>query len=224
MKDLDMMHYFLGIEVWERTDEIFLSQGKYIVEILNNFGMLNCKPMATPMVMNMKKLSLYSSDFDEIDMTMYKQLIGSLMYLVNTRPYIFYEVSALRQFMSQPRQTHLIYEKHVLRYLQGTIGHGMRYNSSIDMRLQGYTNSDWERSAMDRKRTFGCFFNLGSSMVSWCSMKQTSVDLSTAKEEYIALSMEVCEEVWLHKILADLFGHVMDSTIIHCDNQSCVKL
>jgi hypothetical protein len=86
MKDLGMMHYFLGLEVWQRTDEIFLSQGKYTVEILKKFGMLNCKPMATPMVMNLKKLSVSSSDSDEIDLTLYRQLIGSLMYLVNTRP------------------------------------------------------------------------------------------------------------------------------------------
>jgi hypothetical protein len=224
MKDLGMMHYFLGLEVWQRTDEIFLSQGKYTVEILKKFGMLNCKPMATPMVTNLKKLSVSSSDSDEIDPTLYRQLIGSLMYLVNTRPDIFYAVSALSQFMSQPRQTHWIVAKHVLRYLRGTVGHGLRYTSSIDMRLQGYTDSDWAGSAVDRKSTSGCCFTLGSAMVSWCSRKQTFVALSTAEAEYIALSVAVHEAVWLHKLLAYLFGHVLDSTIIHCDNQSCVKL
>ena len=74
MKDLGMMHYFLGLEVWQRTDEIFPSQGKYTVEILKKFGMLNLKPMATPMVTNLKKLCVSSSDFDEIDPTLYKQL------------------------------------------------------------------------------------------------------------------------------------------------------
>jgi hypothetical protein len=76
MKDLGMMHYFLGLEVWQRTDEIFLSQGKYTVEILKKFGMLNLKPMATPMVTNLKKLSVSSSNSDEIDPTLYRQLIG----------------------------------------------------------------------------------------------------------------------------------------------------
>jgi hypothetical protein len=114
--------------------------------------------------------------------------------------------------------------KHVLRYLQSTIGHGMRYTSSIDMRLQGYTDSDWARSAMDMKSTSGFFFTLGSAMVSWCSRKQTYVAFSTAEAEYIALSVAVYEVVWLCKLLADLFGHVLDSTVIHCDNQSCVKL
>jgi hypothetical protein len=72
MKDLGMLHYFLGLEVWQRTDEIFLSQRKYIVEILKKFGMLNYKPMATPMVTNLKKLSVPSYDFDEIDLTLYR--------------------------------------------------------------------------------------------------------------------------------------------------------
>jgi hypothetical protein len=72
MKDLGMMHYFLGLEVWQSTDDIFLSQGKYTVEILKKFGMLNYKPMATPMMMNLKKLSVSSSDSNEIDPTLYR--------------------------------------------------------------------------------------------------------------------------------------------------------
>jgi hypothetical protein len=97
--------------------------------------MLDCKSMTTPMVSNLKKLSESSSDSDLIDPTMYRQLIGSLMYLVNTRPNIFYAVSALSQFMSQSRQIHWVAAKHVLRYLRGTVGYGLRYASSVDMRL-----------------------------------------------------------------------------------------
>jgi hypothetical protein len=97
MKDLGMMHYFLGQEVWQRTDEIFLSQGKYTVGILKKFSMTECKSMPTPMVMDLKKMN--DDDSDEID----PQLIGSLMYLVNTRPDICYAVNVLSQFMSQSR-------------------------------------------------------------------------------------------------------------------------
>jgi hypothetical protein len=118
----------------------------------------------------------------------------------------------------------LIARKHVLRYLRGTVGYGLRYASGVDMRLQGYANADWAGSAVDRKSTSGCCFNLGSVMVSWCSRKQSSVALSTTEAEYIALCVAVREAVWLRKLLAALFGHEMDSTIIHCDNQSCVKL
>jgi hypothetical protein len=92
------------------------------------------------------------------------------------------------------------------------------------MRFQGYTNYDWAGSIVDRKSTSGCCFTLGSAMVSWCRRKQNSVVLSTTEAEYIALSVAIHEAVWIRKILSDLFGHVLDSTVIHCDNQSCVKL
>jgi hypothetical protein len=114
--------------------------------------------------------------------------------------------------------------KHVLRYLRGTVRHGLRYTSSIDMIWQEYIDSDWAGSAVDRKSTFRCCFALGSSMVSWCSRKRTFVALSTTEAEYITLSMTVREAVWLHKLLADLFERVLDSTIIHYGNQSCVKI
>jgi hypothetical protein len=108
--------------------------------------------------------------------------------------------------------------KEVLRYLRGTIGHGLRDTSSIDTRLQGYTDSDPSRRKVDKKSTFRCFFTLGSAMVSRGSRKQTFVTLSTTKVEYIALSVVVRKAVWLCKLLVDLFGHLLDSTIIHCDN------
>jgi hypothetical protein len=92
------------------------------------------------------------------------------------------------------------------------------------MRLQGYADADWAGSAVDRKSTSGCCFTLGSAMVSWCGRKQSSVALSTIEVDYIALCVAVRGEVWLHKLLADLFGHEMNSTVIHCDNQSYVKL
>jgi hypothetical protein len=132
---------------------MFLSQRKYTIEILKRFGMLDCKSMATLMVLNMKKLSEPSSDSDLIDLTIYRQLIGSLMYLVNTRPDICYAVSAISQFTSQSRQLHWVAKKHVLRYLRGIVGYGLRYASNVDMRLQGYADSDWAGSTMDRKST-----------------------------------------------------------------------
>jgi hypothetical protein len=141
----------------------FLSQGKYTVGILKKFSMTKCKSMPTPMVMDLKKIN--DDDSDKID----PQLIGSLMYLVNTRLDICYAVNVLSQFMSQSRQTHWTAAKHVLRYLQGTIGYGLRYASNVDLSLQGY--ADWTESIVDRKSISGCCFTLEFSMVSWCSKK-----------------------------------------------------
>jgi hypothetical protein len=113
--------------------------------------------------------------------------------------------------------------KHMLRYLHGTVGYGLRYVSSGDERLQGYTDSDWSRSAVDRKNTSRCCFSLGSGMISWFSRKQTLVALSTSEAEYIAASMASREGVWLRKLLAGIFDLELVPTLIHCDNQSCMK-
>ena len=90
---MGMMHYFLGMEVWQTIDGISLGQGKYAVDILKRFGIMDCKVMTTPMASNLNLLSDASSK--SVDTTMYHQMIGFLMYLTNTRPYIFFVVNTL---------------------------------------------------------------------------------------------------------------------------------
>jgi hypothetical protein len=123
MKDLGLMHYFLGLEIWKQKGEAFLGQGKYTIEILKRFGMEDCKPMATPMITNLKKLN--SSELERVNPTIYKQLIGCLMYLTNTRPDICFAVNTLSQYMVDPKRVHWIATKHILRYLKGTIEYGL---------------------------------------------------------------------------------------------------
>ena len=108
-----MMHYFLGMEVYANV--ISLGQGKYVVDILKRFKMMDCKSMTTPMASNLKLLSDASSK--AVDATMYHQIIGSLMYLTNTRLDIFFVVNTLIQFLMDLRHVHLINAKHILRYL-----------------------------------------------------------------------------------------------------------
>jgi hypothetical protein len=93
-----------------------------------------------------------------------------------------------------------------------------------DVQLHGFTDSDWAGSADDRKSTSGMCFSLGSAMISWASRKQKSVALNTAEAEYIAACDACTEAVWLRKLVSGLFDQVLDSTVIYCDNQSCVKL
>jgi hypothetical protein len=165
--------------------------------------MMDYKSMATPMMTNLKLLSDSFSNL--VDPTMYKQSIGSLMYLVNTRSDICFVVNTLSQYMVGPRHLHWIAAKHVLRYLHGMVGYGLRYVSDGDVKLQGYTDFDWARSAVDRRSTSECCFSLGLGMISWLSRKQTSVELSTAEAKYIATSVASHEAVWLRKLLAGLF-------------------
>ena len=113
MKDLGLMHYFLGLEVWQSSEGIFLNQGKYAVEILKRFNMLNCKALSTPMDSNLKLLTDDSSEL--VDVTLYRQIIGSLMYLTNTRPDICFAVNTLSQYLVKPRRVHLVAAKHVMR-------------------------------------------------------------------------------------------------------------
>jgi hypothetical protein len=124
----------------------------------------------------------------------------------------------------EPRHEHWIDAKHVLRYIRGTINYGLRYTTSNDIQLHGFTNSDWAGSAEDRKSTSCMCFILDSTMISWGSMKQNSVALNTTKAEYMAACDACTVEIWLRKLISDLFDQIPKLTIIYCDNQSCIRL
>ena len=121
-------------------DGIFLRQGKYAVEILKRFGMMDYKAMTTPMASNLNLLS--DASLETVDATMYRQMIGSLMYLTNTRPDICFAVKTLSQFLTDLRQVHLVAAKHILRYLKGTIDYVLKYDANQKFNLQGYVDSD----------------------------------------------------------------------------------
>jgi hypothetical protein len=176
MKYLGLMHYFLGLEVWQSPEKIFLNQGKYAVEIMKRFDMLECKSMNTPMETKLKLPIDTSSEL--VDATLYKKFIGSLMYLTNTRSNICFVVNTLSRYLVEPRRVHHAAAKHVMRYLKGTLDFGLCYNGDRDFRLIGYTDSDWDGSVSNRKNTSGCCFSLGSAMTSWQSRKQSSIALS----------------------------------------------
>ena len=105
--------------MWQSPEGVFPHQGKYVVEILKRFDMLDCEVMATPMDTNLKLLSNETSEL--VDMTHYRQIIGLLMYLTNIRPDICFVVNTLSQYLVKPRRVQLIVANHVMRYLKGTI-------------------------------------------------------------------------------------------------------
>ena len=107
MKDLGLLHYFLGLEVWQNSDNIILNQGKYTLDILIELRMWNCRSMSSPMETNLHKLKEANAESPSVDST-YKQMIGSLMYLVNTRPDILYAINVLSQLMCEPKKIHLV--------------------------------------------------------------------------------------------------------------------
>ena len=204
MIDLRLMHYYLGMEVWQKDGHVFLGQGKYAVDVLRRFRMEECKPMSTPFIINWKKL--HASEGELVDPPLFRQLIRSLMYLVNTRPNMSFAVNTLSQFMVEPRRVHWTVAKHILRYLAGTTDYGLDYRRSDGVGVVGFTDSDWAGSVSDWKSTSGCCFSLGSTVVSWFSRKQKSVALSSTEAKYMAASQASCEALWLRKLMVDLFG------------------
>jgi hypothetical protein len=146
------------------------------------------------------------------------------MYMIHTKPDICYAMIAMSQFMIEPRQRHWVAAKHILRYLRGTITYGLRYTSNGGLFLHGYEDVDWARSLVDRKSTFRYCFSLGSAIISWLRRKHGYIAQSTTEVEYIAASDASKEAVWLRKLVYGLFGDKLETTMVHYDNRSCIKL
>ena len=113
-------------------------------------------------------------------------MIGSLMYLTNTRPYIFFAVNTLSQYLIDSRHVHLTAAKHILRYLKGTVDYGLKYEVNQNINLQGCVDSYWEGSAIDRKSTSRCYFSMRSSVISWFGRMESCMVLSTAEAKYVS--------------------------------------
>eukprot|EP00253_Pinus_taeda_P005599 PITA_05599 len=182
-----------------------------------------CKPAITPTVMGLK-LSREDSSKD-FDPSLYKSIVGSLMYLTATRPDIMYAVSLISRFMERPKETHWQAAKRILRYVKGTKKFGILYNVfSEHSDLVGYTNSDWAGSVDDQKSTSGYVFHMGSGAISWASKKHSIVALSTAEAEYVAATAAACQAVWMRRMLRSLGQEQAKATVIFCDNSSAIAL
>eukprot|EP00253_Pinus_taeda_P007479 PITA_07479 len=222
MTDLGFLRYFLGIEVDQSENGVFISQDKYVEAVLKRFNMQNIKAAVTPTVMGLKLTKEDSSkDFNP---KLYKSIVGSLMYLTATRPDIMHAVSLISRFMERPKETHWQAAKRILRYVNGMKGFGILYSSSENFMLTGYTDSDWVGSVDDRKSTSGYVFHMGSGAISWASKKQPVVSLSTVEAEYVAAIAAACQAVWLRRVLRDLCHEQENGTTIHCDNSSTIAL
>ncbi|KAL0316667.1 UNVERIFIED_CONTAM: Retrovirus-related Pol polyprotein from transposon TNT 1-94 [Sesamum radiatum] len=184
MSDLGLMHFFLGIEINQEKEGIFICQRKYTETLLKKFKMESCKTVTTPLVTGEKYQKEDGSQ--KVDGSMYRSLIGSLLYLTATRPDIMFATCLLSRFMQSPSQVHYAAAKRILRYLRGTKDFGIWYKSTNDAKLVGYTDSDWAGSVDDMKSTSGYTFSLGSGIFTWASKKQATVAQSSAEAEYIA--------------------------------------
>lgn len=227
MTDSGACKFVLGIELVDHDDgSVTLCQRRYIDDILRRFGMEECKPVASPVDISMKMFK-FGPDSAATDAP-YREAVGALMHLMcATRPDIAFVVGMVARFMESPQDVHWTAVKHILRYLQGTKTHGIRFKSSDSVNFECYSNADWSGDAADRKSTSGYVFKMVGGPISWGSKKQSSVSLSTSEAEYIALSLAIQEGKWVHRLLCEILTATSADNpklVIFEDNQSCIKM
>ena len=232
MKDLEEIHYILGVQILRnrKIRKIYLSQQKYVENVLERFGMKDCKPLATPLDSNSKLTRDMSpqnpEEVAEMKEIPYQNAVGSLVYaMISTRADIPYPVGVVSQYMANPGPQHWIAVKRILRYLQGTSNHVLQYGGSpSSLQVIGYCDADYAGDIDTRRSTTGYTFLLAGGAISWNSKKQPTVALSTSEAEHMAATHATKEEIWLQRFFKDI-GFLQDSPMtIYSDNQSCISL
>ncbi|XP_028086900.1 uncharacterized protein LOC114287668 [Camellia sinensis] len=179
MKDLGLLSYFLGLEISHDPSGYFLTQAKYISDLLNHAGFTDSKTITTPVD---PQTHLTPLDGHLIsDATLYSQLVGSLVYFTVTCPDIAYIVYIVSQFMVVPRSPHYDALVHILHYLKGTMFHGFHYSAHSSLQLHAFSVADWAGDPTDRHSTIGFSFFLGDSLIAWRSKKQIPVAHSSTE-------------------------------------------
>ncbi|KAJ9555155.1 LOW QUALITY PROTEIN: hypothetical protein OSB04_009769 [Centaurea solstitialis] len=194
MSDLGPLSFFLGIAASRSRSGLFLSQSAFAQEILARADMVSCNPCSTPADTRTK----LAVDGEPVpDPTLYRSLAGALHYLTFTRPDIAYAVQQVCLFMHDPRLPHLNALKRILRYLKGTLSHGLHIKASAVDRLVAYSDADWAGCPTTRRSTSGFCVYLGDNLVSWSSKRQHVVSRSSAEAEYRGIANVVAETAWL---------------------------
>ncbi|GJT68113.1 putative ribonuclease H-like domain-containing protein [Tanacetum coccineum] len=168
----------------QKEDGIFISQDKYVAEILKKFNYSDVKSALTPV--DLEKPLVKDGDADDVDVHLYRSMIGSLMYLTASRPDIMFAVCACARFQVTPKTSHLLAVKRIFRYLKGKPTLGLWYSRDSPFELVAYTNSNYDRATQDRKSTTGGYQFLGNRLISWRCKKKTVVATSITKAEYVA--------------------------------------
>nr|XP_017185667.2 uncharacterized protein LOC108172516 [Malus domestica] len=199
VKDLGLLHYFLGLEVQRSSAGLFLHQSKYILDLLQKTHMAGAKPCLT---------SLGSIKLDHTgpllpDPQEYRSIVGALQYLTWTRPDLSFAVNQVCQFMHAPREPHIQAAKRILRFLKDIMSHGLWFKKG-DIHLIAYSDADWADCLFDRQSTSGYCIFLGSNLISWSAKKQPMVARSSTEAEYRSLAHTTTEITWICKVFKDL--------------------
>ncbi|KAK2370913.1 putative mitochondrial protein [Trifolium repens] len=213
--------YFLGLQIKQMDDTIFISQSKYARNIIKKFGMDNATHKRTPAPTHLKLTK--DEKGISVDQSLYRSMIGSLLYLTASRPDITYAVGVCARYQADPKVSHLTQVKRILKYVNGTSDYGIMYSHCENSTLYGYCDADWAGSADDRKSTSGGCFFLGTNLISWFSKKQNCVALSTAEAEYVAAGSSCSQLVWMKQMLKE-YDVEQDALTLYCDNMSAINI
>ncbi|GJR61949.1 uncharacterized mitochondrial protein-like protein [Tanacetum coccineum] len=181
-----------------RKDCVEAKQERYARKILKEAGMEDCNPALCPMELGLKLSK--AKDKPEVEATQYRKMVSCLRYLLHTRPDLTYSVGVVSRLMQSLRTSHDRAIKQILRYLKGTTSFGIKYKQSNDMRLVGYISHNVDID--DGRSTTRHIFYLGTSPITWCSQKQTTVALSSCEAEFMAATAATCQGIWLREVLA----------------------
>jgi hypothetical protein len=233
MKDLNDAEWILGIRITrdriQRT--IKLDHEVQINKTLKTFHMSECNPTSTPTeVRKVTKADCPTTQQERQEMSKipYKSLIGALQYIaLSTRPDIAYAVNQLSRFLSDPGNQHWLGGKRVLRYLKGTAKMSLLYkdyDKTQSTKIEAFCDADWAGDLDDRKSTTGIIVKLNGCPVLWLSKKQSTVALSTAEAEYIAIATVAQEVIWINQYLTELGMKDPETPILRSDNQAAIQI
>jgi hypothetical protein len=222
MSMIGELSFFLGLQITQRPEGMFISQEKYLREMLKRFQMEDSKPVGTPMVTGCKLRK--DDDSPDVDQSSYRSMIGSLLYITTSRPDIMHVVGMVGRYQAAPKQSHLQAVKRIFRYLKETMTYGLWYPRNQNLQLTAYSDADWANCVDERKSTSGGAFFLGDSLVAWLSKKKGSISLSTTEAEYIVAATCCTQVLWMIQTLADLEVKYTAPIPIHCDNTSAISV
>ncbi|XP_065629881.1 uncharacterized mitochondrial protein AtMg00810-like [Quercus suber] len=222
MKDLSTLSYFLGLEVTLSYNGYYLSQAKYASDLLSKAGITDNKIVSTLLEYNVKLTPL---DGEPIcDVTRYRQLVSSLIYLTVTCLDISLAMGMVSKFMDALHFVHYAVVLRILRNVKGLLYHGLHHSFRSSLKLHAYSDVDWAGDQTNRCSITSFYFLLGTSLISWRSKKQDVVSHSSTEAEYRALADTTCELVWFRWLLADMDAPQPTVIPLYCDNRSAIYI
>ncbi|GJT85301.1 putative ribonuclease H-like domain-containing protein, partial [Tanacetum coccineum] len=219
MSSMGELTFFLGLQVKQKDNGIFISQDKYVADVLKKFDFSSVKTASTPMEPN--KALIKDAKSEDVDVHLYRSMIGSLMYLTASRPDIMFAVCACARFQVTPKVSHLHAVKKIFRYLKGQPKLVLWYPRDSPFDLEAISNSDYAGASLERKSTTGGCQFLSKRLISWQCKKQTIVANSTTKAEYVAAANCCGQVLWIQNQMLD-YGFNFMNTKIYIDNESTI--